>query len=171
MVVESTDLFEFEDSPFTGKLDRSPIRRVLTQGKVRSHSVVIIYILDQDSLQVSGPKYDDMVQALTPDGANNAFRVWVLPWRTIYRQYFLNTKCPCPSGEDIPVNCIAIKDQILWLFVCAASFNQLLCSPGGGWMVGCIEMKDPATVITQNDQYKQDFEARSWNRQEIRCDD
>ena len=167
-MVESTDLSEFDDSPFTGKLDRSPIRRVLTQGKVRSHSVVIIYILGQDSLQVSGPKYDDMVQALTPDGANNAFRVWVLPWRTISRQYFLNAKCPCPSGEDLPVNRIAITDQIRCLVVHAASLNQLLRSPGGGWMVGYIEMKDPATVIIQNDQNKQDFEARSWNRQEIK---
>ena len=41
-------------------------------------------------------------------------------------------------------------------------------SPGGGGMVGYIEMKDPATVIIQNDQNKQDLEARSWNGQEIK---
>jgi len=35
-------------------------------------------------------------------------------------------------------------------------------------MVCHIEMKDPATIITQNDQNKQDFEAGSWNGQEIK---
>ena len=99
---------------------------------------------------MSGSKYDDMVQALTPDGANNAFRVWVLPWRTISRHYFLNTKCPCPSGKYLPVDCIAIAEQILRSFVHAASLNQLLRSPRGSWMVCNIEMQDPATVITQN---------------------
>jgi len=31
-------------------------------------------------------------------------------------------------------------------------------------MVCYIEMKDPATVVTQNDQNKQDLKARSWFR-------
>ena len=32
---------------------------------------------------------------------------------------------------------------------------------GGGWMVCYIEMNDPATVITQNDENKQDLKVRS----------
>ena len=109
-----------------------------------------------------------MVQALTLDGANNAFCVWVLPRCTIRRQNFVNAEGLRPSGEYCSVNRIAITDQMLWLLVHAAGLNQLLCSPGGGWMVGYIEMHYPASVITQNHQDKQDFEARSWNRQEIK---
>jgi len=74
LVVEPTDLFEFDDTTLVRMMHWSSIRRVLAQGQVRSHSVVIIDILSQDSLQVSGAKYDHMVQALTPDGANKAFR-------------------------------------------------------------------------------------------------
>ena len=72
-VVESTDLLEFDDSAFVRKLDWSSSRRVLTQGKVRPHFIVIIYISTQDPFQVSGTKYDDMVQARPPDGANDGF--------------------------------------------------------------------------------------------------
>jgi hypothetical protein len=36
------------------------------------------------------------------------------------------------------------------LLVHATSLNQLLCSPGIGWMVG---------GIAENDEYKKDFEA------------
>jgi len=35
-------------------------------------------------------------------------------------------------------------------------------------MVGYIEMRYQASVITQNHQNKQDFEASSWNGQEIK---
>jgi len=34
-------------------------------------------------------------------------------------------------------------------------------------MVGHVEMHYPATVIAENNEYKQDFEAGSWNGQEI----
>ena len=108
-----------------------------------------------------------MVQALTPDGANNAFRERILPWRTISRQYFLNAERLCPSGEYFSVNRIAITDQILWLFVHAASLNQLLCGPGSGCLVGYIEMQDPTTVIAENDEYKEDFEASRRDSKEI----
>ena len=57
--------------------------------------------------------------------------------------------------------------KISWSFVDAASLNQLLRSPSGSWLVGYIKMKDPTTVITQNDQNKQDLETRCWHRQEI----
>jgi hypothetical protein len=72
------------------------------------------------------------------------------------------------SREYLSVNSIAITDQILCVSIDATSLNQLLCSPGSGWMVGYIAMQYPATVITQNDQNKQDFEAGSWNGQKIK---
>ena len=46
-------------------------------------------------------------------------------------------------------------------------FPKLSCGPDSGWMVGYIQMQDPTTVITENDEHKQDFEAGCWNRKEI----
>jgi hypothetical protein len=34
-------------------------------------------------------------------------------------------------------------------------------------MIGYIQMQDPTTVITENDENKQDVEAGCWNRKEI----
>ena len=79
LVVESTDFFRFDDSAFARKLDRPLIRGVLALGKVCSHSVVVIDVSGQDSLQVCGAKYDDMIQALSPNGSNDALCIWVLP--------------------------------------------------------------------------------------------
>lgn len=93
-----------------------------------------------------------MIQALSPNGTNDVLHVRVLPRRAISRQNFLNAKHPYPSGEYLSVNCIAVAEQIPRFFVHAAGLDQLLCSPGSGRMVGYIEMKDPTTVVAENDQ-------------------
>ena len=46
-------------------------------------------------------------------------------------------------------------------------FRHSLCSPSGGGMVGYIEMQDPATVVAENDEYKEDFEVSRWYREEV----
>jgi hypothetical protein len=79
----------------------------------------------------------------------------------------LNAETLSPPGKFLSVNRIAITEQILWLFVHSAGLNQLLCSPGGGWMVGYIEMQDPTAVIAENDEHKKDPEAGCWNRKEV----
>ena len=78
-MVESTDLFDFDNSPAAREMHRSSIRRVLVQGKVRSHTVVILQVSVQDLFQVAWPKYDDMIEALTTDRSDDAFCVRVLP--------------------------------------------------------------------------------------------
>lgn len=154
LVVEPTDLFEFDDSAFVRKLDRSPIWRILTQGKVRSHFVVIIDIPSQNSLQVSGPKNDDMIQALSPNGTNDAFGVRVLPRRTTSGKNLLNAKSLSSLRELLSVNHIAIVEQVLRLLVHATSLNQLLRGPCSGRMLGYIDMQYPATVVAEDDKNK-----------------
>ena len=44
LMMKSTDLLDFDNSPAAREIHRSPIRRVLVQGKVRSHTVVILKI-------------------------------------------------------------------------------------------------------------------------------
>jgi len=117
---------------------------------------------------VSWAEYDDVVQALTPDRANEAFCIRILPRRTIRRKNFPYPQCRCPPGELLPVDGITITDQRLWCFVYAAGLDKLLCSPGSGRMIGYIQMQDPTTVITENDENKQDFEAGCSNRKEIK---
>jgi hypothetical protein len=79
MVVESADLLEFGDLPACSGSGGPSIKRVLVQGKVCYHTVVIINISSQESLQVTGTKYDHMVQEFPPNGTDDTFCVRALP--------------------------------------------------------------------------------------------
>jgi len=114
-----------------------------------------------------GAKDDDIIQALSPNGTNDAFGVRVLPRRTTSGKNLFNAESLSSLRKLLSVNGIAITEQILRFFIHAAGLDQLLCSPGSGWMVGHIEMQYPATVVAENDEHKKDFEAGRWNRKEI----
>ena len=94
-----------------------------------------------------GTKYNDMIQAFPTNRADNAFGVGVLPWGTIGGKDFLNAECLCLSAKLSSVYGIPVTDKIFRLFMHAAGLDQLLCSPGSGWMVGDIKMQDPTTVV------------------------
>jgi len=83
-------------------------------------TVVIIAISSQDSLEVSGAKNDDMVQAFAPNRTDDAFCVRFLPRRTISGNNVLDAESLSPSGKLFSVNRIAITEQILGPFVHAA---------------------------------------------------
>ena len=97
MVLESADLLEFGDLPACGGLSWPSIKRVLVQGKVCSHTFVIIDVSSQDSLQVTGTKYDHMVQEFPPNGTDDTFCVRALPRRTIGGKDFRNSERLCRS--------------------------------------------------------------------------
>ena len=97
---------------------------------------------------MSGAKYHDMVQALAPDGANDAFCVWILPRRAIGGKNFLNAECLGLSAKVLSIYGITVTDKILRLFIHAAGLDQLLCGPGGARMIGYVDMQYPRITVS-----------------------
>jgi hypothetical protein len=62
---------------------------------------------------------------------------------------------------------ITIPKQILRAFIHAAGLDQLLRGPGGARMISCVDMQYAATVVAENDEYKEDFEVGRWYREEV----
>jgi hypothetical protein len=60
-------------------LDRAMERGVFGQGSVGSEFVVVVGIGSEDPAQVCVAQDHDMVQALSPDRANESFDVSILP--------------------------------------------------------------------------------------------
>src|SRR5438067_951547 len=63
-------------------LDRTSIGRVLPQRNVRSRLIIIARVFCKDSPKVLSIEHQQMVRALAPDRANQAFDVSVLPRRS-----------------------------------------------------------------------------------------
>lgn len=63
-------------------LDRTPTGRVLAKPNVGSHLIIITRVFRKDSPKVLSIEHQQMVRALAPDRANQAFDVSVLPRRS-----------------------------------------------------------------------------------------
>jgi hypothetical protein len=61
------------------RLDLPRDRRVLVGREVGSEILIVIDMRSQDAFQRSLVEDDHMVQALSPDGADQALRKWILP--------------------------------------------------------------------------------------------
>ena len=58
-------------------------------------------------------KYNDIVQALPPDRADQPFRISVLPRRSRRGRPVTNAHRPKATNENIAINSVAVADHVL----------------------------------------------------------
>src|SRR5215831_2945776 len=89
-MVQSTDLGNLRDPLRLVRLNCPRFWCVLFQGQVRAGLVIVAEIVFEQSAQVFVIKDDHMIQALSANTADEAFRERILP-RTLCRcEHFLN---------------------------------------------------------------------------------
>src|SRR5262245_56425280 len=87
-VMEATDFGNLHDPACLGELDWPDIRRILVEREVRASPVIVREIRGQDAAQMAFAENDDMLQALSPDRADEPLREGVLPRAARGRQDF-----------------------------------------------------------------------------------
>jgi hypothetical protein len=78
-MMQATDFADGHDLAHRRRLDRPPIWRVLREGEVSPGAMVVRDVLDQDVSQVALAEDEDVVETLSPDRADKAFREGILP--------------------------------------------------------------------------------------------
>ena len=96
---------------------------------------------------------DNVIQALSPYGANNSLDIRILPRIARGRNDLLDTYAPDPSSNLLTVNGIPIPQQIAWSGIEWKCFYQLLGRPPRGRMRYNIEVHDFSALMTQNDKH------------------
>jgi hypothetical protein len=66
-MVQTTDLSKRDHLPSGGRVDGARIRTVLSQGQMRSGSVVVVPVRREDSTQMVRVEDDQMIQTLPPN--------------------------------------------------------------------------------------------------------
>ena len=78
-MMQASDHGYLDDAALVGVLHRSGLRCVLVQGEVCSGTVVVEEIVAQQATQVGVVQHHDVVETLTAEGADETFRVRILP--------------------------------------------------------------------------------------------
>jgi hypothetical protein len=77
-VMQTAYLRERHDLACAGRLDRSGVRRVLTEREVRACAVVVGEVRLEDRMQVGLAEDDDVVKAVAANGAHEALHEGIL---------------------------------------------------------------------------------------------
>ena len=73
--------------------------------------VIIGDIRAEDPLQMPLVEYDDVVETFSTDTTNQAFDVWILPWRSRRRDDVLNVHVIELLAEEVAVDRVTISKQ------------------------------------------------------------
>ena len=78
-MVQAADFGKLHDLPCRREFDRPQVGRVLVEGEVGPHLMVVGEIAGQDAAEVSLAEDEHVIQALAPDRADEPLREGILP--------------------------------------------------------------------------------------------
>ena len=93
-------------------LDRPPVRRVFGEGEVGPGTVIVLEVPGEDVSQVALAQDEDIVETLSPDRADEAFREGVLPRTSGSSEDFFDPHALHTLTEGVTVDGVAVaKDR------------------------------------------------------------
>jgi len=87
-MVEATDFANRDDPAEFRPLNWPAVGRILGEREVSARPVVVREVVGQGAAQVPFAEDEDVIQTLTPNRADEAFREGVLPWAVRRRHDF-----------------------------------------------------------------------------------
>jgi len=126
--------------------------RVHIERKVCAPAVIIIEIACECSLQVPFIQYDDVVQTLPSNRADDPFRVRVLPGTPGGNQHLFYAHVLHPLLEVGAIHLVSIAKEILGCRIAWKCLHDLLGGPLSRWVLGHIKMDEAAAMMGEHDQ-------------------
>jgi hypothetical protein len=138
-MVEATDFANRDDPAEFRRFNGPAVGRIFVERQVSARRVVVREVASQRAAQVSFPKDEDVIQTLAPDRADKPLREGVLPWAVRRRQDFTDTHALHAVLEDVPVDRVAIAEEVGRAGVVREGVHDLLRGPVGGGVLGHVE--------------------------------
>ena len=105
-------------------------------------------------------KDENMVESLPPDRANETLGEGILPRPLGRGQHFGDPHADHASPERLPVNAVAIAEDIAWAGLVREGVHDLLRGPLCSWVLGHVEVHDASAVMSEDDEHEEDAQAR-----------
>src|SRR5262245_41658307 len=134
---------------------------------MRARVVIIVQVIPQGSAQLVFTDDDQMIETLSANRADDAFRVWILEWRSRRGDPFFNLHSLYSQSKFFPVNLISIPEQIARRRVFWESFDELSGRPFSRRMRCNIEVDDMTSVMQQDYEAVQVAEGQCRNGEKV----
>jgi hypothetical protein len=110
--VQAPDFGDWHDLPQLRPLDQSPVRRILGEREVGPGAVVVLEVPGEDVSQVALAQYEDIVETLSADRPDQAFREGILPRASRSREDLSDAHPLHALTEDVTVDRVTVAEDI-----------------------------------------------------------
>jgi len=112
-------------------------------------------------------EHDEVVEAFPTDGADEAFGVGILPGGARGDEDLTDTHVGDAPSELVPIDRVAISEQIPGRRFIGKGVDHLACRPPGGGMAGDVDMNEFAAIVAENDEGKEQAKSEGRDHEEI----
>jgi hypothetical protein len=167
MVMETIHFRPLSDRPQIRWLNWSWLRCIHLQRSMRTPIVIVVHIGLKNTTQMSLIEYDDIVETLATDTADEPLNIRRLP-RTTRRNFdFFDPHVTHALLERLSVNRIPVSQQVTWRCIPWKRVDHLLRGLLGGRVLGNVEMHDTPPVMDQDNEHEQDPESCRGHREKV----
>jgi hypothetical protein len=123
---------------------------MLPERNVSSNLVVIDRVFRKNSAQVLCAEHDQMIGALAPDRANQAFSISILPWRAERGGPVPNTHRSHARLERDAEGSVIVANEIFRYAVLWKCLGDLTSQPLGRRIAGHRKPQQPPSFVPEN---------------------
>jgi len=134
---------------------------------MRSRSVIVVEIQTKGSTERGLAEDDQVIEAFTPNGSDDALDVGSLPRRPRSGQHFPDSHGFGLLHEVSTENPISIAQQIARRGIPGKCLHQLSGGPLGGRMGRHVEVEDAAPIMGKHQKHIQDLKADRGDGEEV----
>ena len=142
-------------------------RRILDQGPVSSEFVVVVGILGQDPAQMHFTQDHDMIQALSPDRADQPLRMAILPGRPRRRWSVPNAHGSKTPRYGMAIRGISVPNEVSGRLLPREGLGDLSSDPVGRRIGGDVDPDQVASLKPDDHQTMEQLEAGGRNDKQV----
>src|SRR5881397_1698641 len=124
------------------------MRALVVEGLMRAGGVVVREVAAQQTSEMPFVDHDDVIEAFPSNRPDDALGEGILPGRSRGDEDLANPQVFRPTCEHVAVDGVPIAEQVLGRCLVRKALDELLGGPGGGWVVGDVDLDEFSTVVS-----------------------
>src|SRR5947209_17239580 len=134
---------------------------------MRAGGVVVREVTAQQASEMPFVDHDDVIEAFPSNRPDDALGEGILPGRSRGNEDLAHPQAFHPPCEHVAVDGVSIAEQVLGRCLFWEALDKLLSGPGGGGVVGDVDVDEFSTVVAKDQESEEQVEGEGRDDEEV----
>src|SRR4030095_13342476 len=112
-------------------------------------------------------EHNDVIEAFPSNRTDDAFREGILPGRSRGDEELAHSQVFHAPDERTAVDRVSVAEQVLGRGLFREALDKLVSGPGGGGVVGGVDMDEFSTVVSKDQEAEEQLEGEGGHDEEV----